>query len=66
MYLTWCNTVEDYWLVGDPETEEAGISSTTTGDKTPPSQWEYYDGESWHTDDATLTIEGQYLPIIIL
>ena len=53
----------------DPDTDNAGIASIaswTTGDKFPPSQWGYYDGDSWYKDDATITIESQYLPIIIL
>ena len=66
MYLTWCNTVDGYWLVGDPETELGWLASTTSGDKFPPSQWEYWGNGSWNTDDATLTIESEYLPIIIL
>ena len=67
MYLTWCNTVAGYWKAGDPETEVGWIESTTSGDKTPPSQWQYYNyaSDSWHTDDPTLTIESQFLPIII-
>ena len=58
MYLTWCNTVDGYWKIGILETEWAGITSISTGDKTPPSQWQYYDGDSWKKDDATITIEG--------
>ena len=68
MYLTWCNTVDGHWRLGDLETELGGIrsiASTTTGDKFPPSQWEYYGDGSWNTDDATLTIESEYLPIIL-
>ena len=59
LYLTWCNAVDGYWMVGDPDTNTGGIASATTGDEIPPSQWQYYYNDSWNTDDATLIIESQ-------
>ena len=59
MYLTCCNTVAGYWVLGSEAGAGAGIRSKPTEDKFPPSQWQYYNRGSWHKDDATLTIEGQ-------
>ena len=29
LYLTWCNAVDGYWMVGDPDTNTGGIASAT-------------------------------------
>ena len=51
--------------MGDHETEVVGIRSKP-GDKFPPSQWQYYHSGFWHKDDATLTIESQCLPCLLV